>query len=415
MNTFMPRQWSVSLGAQAVPLATLVCSTVSLSCSSSSAETTAWTVEDSAGVRVVTTHRLEWEGSKPWWGARLLVLPQSGSDLNLSLVGGAGLLPDGRVVVADLLEDRAFVFSGDGALLDSLGGPGAGPGEFTALTSLEVSPHGDIRVFDRSLRRISTFSADGILDRVVTLQGNGFESGELVSDAWLLEGDGALVWEHVERDQRPISRSSAAERWVTPGRLRVVDLATGRGRILLEMAARDWIVEGSRWWVSPFGPRTTLTIQSRNLYISPGATHEVSVVTPDSGVVATYRYPAADEPFDRDLLRNLEDEARQEAREEGGPFMAGVLFAPELQPTMLPAIQGIRVRPDGTIWAQVHTTDQVHAADWWVISPEGHFRGVVTIPGRRDILEFTDSLALLVSLDELDIPSVELWHLPPDH
>ena len=372
----------------------------------------AWSSADSAGIRIVTTHRPEWEGVREWAGSIQLAVPQGPTAPDLSYVANATVLPDGRIAVLDVQEERIFLFSGDGTFLNSIGRWGQGPGEFTGLISiLNVTSDGGIEVFDRSLRRVTRFGSDGSLDQIWTLQGPGFEAGEQVSFAWMVDGERVLVWEYVESRQGPVSRSSEAVRWVVPGRLRLVELESGRGSTLYEAPARDWIVEGSRWWVAPFGPSTSLSFENGRLYVSPGLTHEVSIVHPDSGVVARYSYPEADQPFNLESLAALEAEAQQEAREGGYPYAVGALFASEVQPPLQPAIRRIRAAPDGSVWAQVHRPPQHHSPDWWVIGSDGRFRGLVRLPGKREILGFTESSAVVLSRDELDVPTVEFWSL----
>ncbi len=391
----------------------LVAAVLSVGCVPVDEEATpAWSIVDSAGVRLVTTHRLEWEGVREWSGTVQLSVPHGPTGPDLSYVANATVLPDGRVAVLDVQEESIFLFSEDGTFLGSLGRWGQGPGEFTALISiLNIMADGAIQVFDRSLRRVTTFGSDGSVDQILTLRGPGFEPGEMIQFAWMVDDERVLVWEHVESEQGPVSRSSEAVRWVVPGRLRLVNLASGNASTLYEASARDWIVEGSRWWVAPFGPRTTLSFESGRLYASPGTSHEVSVIEPDSGRIATYRYPAADRPFSLDRLAALEAEALQEAREGGYSYAVGALFSPEIQPPMHPAIQRIHAAPDGSVWAHVHGPPQQHSPDWWVIGAEGRFRGMVRLPGKREILRFTDSLAVILSRDDLDVPTVEFWSL----
>ncbi|MDZ7779495.1 MAG: 6-bladed beta-propeller [Gemmatimonadota bacterium] len=372
----------------------------------------AMSMVDSAGVRIVTTHRLEWDTVRILEEQPAAAFPGDRSSAALSRVRDAAVVGN-RVAVLDSQEERVFLFSEAGEPEDTVGGPGQGPGEFRAAVSMTVAD-GNIHVFDRSLRRITQFAPDGTIRRLVSLQAPDFPGKQHVSYAWMVDADRVLVWEYVESEQAPVSSSGDAERWVTPGRLRLANLATSGVETLFRAPARDWIVEGSRWWVAPFGPYTTLSHANGRLYMSPGSSHAVHIIDPDSGWVASYRYPAADRPFDLRELARLEDEARVEASESGHPFMAEVLFSPDIQPPMQPAIQRVRVTGWGAVWAQVHAPAQHHSPDWWVLGADGRFRGIVRLPGRRELLGFDGDYAIMRSLDEFDVPTVELWRLPAD-
>lgn len=67
---------------------------------------------------------------------------------------------DGTVLIADEMVPAVFRFSESGEFLESLGGPGEGPGEFRSITGLDVLPDGSFVLVDSRLSRISWLSSD---------------------------------------------------------------------------------------------------------------------------------------------------------------------------------------------------------------------------------------------------------------
>ena len=69
-----------------------------------------------------------------------------------------GFLPDGRVLVADGLDNhRVMILDRDLNYLGEFGGKGKGPGQFNGVHALGVGPGGRIFALDRSGNRINVF------------------------------------------------------------------------------------------------------------------------------------------------------------------------------------------------------------------------------------------------------------------
>ena len=69
----------------------------------------------------------------------------------------------GIIHVLDRDAKRVLRYAPDGALLDTLGGPGQGPGELAWPNALDVAPDGRVSVSDFGRGRVITWSADGTL------------------------------------------------------------------------------------------------------------------------------------------------------------------------------------------------------------------------------------------------------------
>lgn len=83
----------------------------------------------------------------------------AGEEAVIGYVGAVALVRDAnRVLVLDTRLNRLLVFDCKGQLTQTIGRPGAGPGEFVVPTRLRVADDGSLHVLDRGLSRISVFS-----------------------------------------------------------------------------------------------------------------------------------------------------------------------------------------------------------------------------------------------------------------
>ena len=67
---------------------------------------------------------------------------------------GVGVLPDGRIAVADFFNNRVQIFSADGKFLTSFGERGSSPGQFRNPIAVAASPDGSLFVADLHNQRI---------------------------------------------------------------------------------------------------------------------------------------------------------------------------------------------------------------------------------------------------------------------
>lgn len=371
------------------------------------------TVTDSAGVRVVTTTALEWEGVRVPARQVVLRVPDSSTSgaAPIGMIGDAVILPDGRVAVLDRLAQVVVVYDSTGTEAYRVGRKGQGPGEFTAAVSLQEMDSGALEVYDRSLGRLSEVLPDGRIGEVVTLTEPHFARPPHL--AWRLDETRILAWEFDLNNRRVEARSRGAERVVMPGTLRVVDLLGGEADTVFLAPALEMVFEAGRMWFPPFGPVAAIQLAGGQVHFTTAATHEISVYSADGSATAAYRLPTEDRPLDRRVLQDLENEARMAAVAEGVEFFAGAMFDPRLQPDLMPAFERLTVAPSGAIWAKRHEPFRRPESEWWVLAGDGRFRGLVELPDGTTLLSLTSERMLLRVLDTLDVPSLEVWTIPP--
>lgn len=79
-------------------------------------------------------------------------------DDRIGLVQGIDVDEQGRVYVGDYINMQVHRYMPDGTYDDSFGGRGQGPGEFQAISGMDMGPNDSLFVHDRMARRIVAFS-----------------------------------------------------------------------------------------------------------------------------------------------------------------------------------------------------------------------------------------------------------------
>ncbi len=123
--------------------------------------------------------------------------------------------PSGAVYVADAGLDRVFELGPAGALLDSWGGPGHGPGRFEEPSGIAVDSTGHVFVSDRRLNRVQKFSSRGRLLAAWGAPGGGL--GQLSSPAGLaVDCRGAVLVADTANNRVQVFAGAASQGTCTP-------------------------------------------------------------------------------------------------------------------------------------------------------------------------------------------------------
>ena len=168
MRMHQPRTHALAL--------TLATSLVALpSCTADADPAAAYTITDSAGIRII-------ESLTPLWGASPLQIEsepflrlgkeEEGPEQFGSL-GQAVLFGDAQIAVADFASSDVRLFDSTGQHLRTFGGAGDGPGEFRLPNGLFEFGGDSIAVYDQLLRRTTIFSLSSAMQRTVQNQMEG--------------------------------------------------------------------------------------------------------------------------------------------------------------------------------------------------------------------------------------------------
>ncbi|MGE0158410.1 MAG: hypothetical protein AB7T31_03305 [Gemmatimonadales bacterium] len=368
-------------------------------------------VQDSAGIRVVTTLRTEWEGAVPLEEEPIAVfgLEEPGV-APVGQIEDAVVLKGGAVVLIDRLGANVRRYDAQGQHLGVIGREGVGPGEFTTPRSLQALEDGGFVVHDQTLARASVFDSLGSLLTTVSLKGGPFEVAP--ADVWYLGPDQVVTWE-VEPGYGSVrARTATAERRAIPGNLRFLDLAQGTTRTLLAGTATEVIREAQR--ISPvmFATRALTDALPGVVVFAEGTSHEVHWVEPILSLHTIVRHPSLNRALERTEIEGLLAERRAMATAAGTTLRNEIIYDPDLQPDIRPAFSRLAVGPDGTVWAKVFQPDRGGESQWWIVTKQGGFRGLVELPYGTDVMDITDEHLLLRRLDQFDVERLELWVIP---
>ena len=329
-----------------------------------------------------------------------------------SLTAGA-LLRDGRAVVVDGgRTQQLVVLSPTGSIETTLGRPGQGPGEFTAVSSIAVHQGDTILVQDPQGGRISKFTADGFVESIRTeganllyLHGVDAESGALMLGMPLAAVFGRryetpfLAVPHVRLD------------WAT----RAADT----------VAMADWdqsIATGGG--NSPFMSGGFSTVAGGEFVVGRGDRAELRWIDRAGGVRQIVRWSAQASEVPNDLVADWESRSRARFEEVG--LGAGDIedridaMKDAMQEPLpffglsgsMPRAGGILGDPDGNVWiTEYRAPGHGPPQTFFVINHEGEWLGAVPMPPGAQVLDIGSEYLLAMQENEFGVQGAVLFRL----
>ena len=338
-------------------------------------------------------------------------------------VGGAGSL-----IVADGQMGEIRIFDASGVHLQTIGGPGEGPGEFRGLAGAWPTAEGAVVAVDQRLDRITRFGPDGELLATATFQGPGerpvirpirVAGPDLflsrVESLNLPSLDGAFsVEEALESISDPSgNRSEYLVRHDLEGTL--IDTVTA--------------VPGQATQTSAQGSGTNLSIQILRLPFSSAAAATASpegrmaVTTGRSYEYSTYNPTGA---LERIVRLTAEPPLRTDAHLEawirgstgGREPMDDTQVEAALRryremplPDRLPAWNSLVIADGGEIWARRFAIRGAETVVRDVFAADGRLIGQVVAPASLRIQHIAGSRLTVISTDDLGVERVEVYEL----
>jgi hypothetical protein len=77
----------------------------------------------------------------------------------------------GNIYAADMKENQIIVFDRNGCYVRTIGRPGQGPGEFSRILDIQITPRNELMAYDRLAFKLTFFSLDGNYTRSLHLKG----------------------------------------------------------------------------------------------------------------------------------------------------------------------------------------------------------------------------------------------------
>lgn len=351
-------------------------------------ESSAVTIRDSAGIRIVENHAPVWDSADFW-----IVAPEPEFVLGHGAPGDsahlvwnirqAGVLSDGRVAMLSPGGDRkVLVFEPSGRLSAAFGRAGRGPGEFYYPLRLQVLPGDTIVVWDQGFGPVYHFDPSGKILRERRIDLGALHAATRTDDQRPGESvyhplpDGSFLIEMYRPDWRPPEEPGVVYR--SPrGYVRIDSTYSahsfGWWRGTERLSVPDWSVPSQ----VPFPGRSVATAGG-----DPAAVH----VTDGRDRYEVHQFSATG-VLQRILRRTVDPVPVTDERFEAFMELARTVNShfdwPRWEREMRDRVSGrnhpfiidLRVDSEGFLWVYNHG-----AGEWSVFNPEGRWLGTVELP-----------------------------------
>lgn len=371
-----------------------------------------YTVRDSVGVTIVESAAPAWAEGAGWSLADTAHLRIGETDApghDLYDVRSIVRLSDGRVAVANSGSSEIRIFSGDGDLLQTLGGPGEGPGEFRSLWRMFLLPGDSLLVTDISLDRLTVFSAGGELVRTAQFEASPSErvptpaarlgDGSFVALPSFTFGSASGARSQVFQDTVPIMHYSADGGYSG-------ELGRFPGSEYFMFVHDDGLLGGPRIW----GRETHIASAGDRVIVGHSADYSYDVLSTRGELVRRVR---ADRPLravtDGDVARMREPDPESDP---GSTEMFNRVLDAIPPPAHFPAYEDIEVEADGHVWIREYVwPDEGAAQEWQVFDPEGRWLGSVTMPPGFTPLTIETDEVLGIFRNDMDVEHLHAYRL----
>lgn len=386
------------------------------------AESSSYSVRDSAGIRIVENHAPTWQTAEGW-----SIAPEPSTEIGsaegdpeymLFSVSDALRMPDGRIVVVNNGSREVRFYDSTGRYLDALGGEGEGPGEFRApwrvrrlegdtLVVWDMGYPGSLSFFDEAANYVDRSTIDRARLSVAMPQWFA-EGGELLPDGTFLL--------HLFKQEAPnmgrVGRYRSAGGWILSpvdvSRVDTVGFFLGREQFGYEydgQVSSNGLQYGLNTFVTGGGAPV-------RIYVADSGQYEIRVFSSRGVIETIIRRSQEPIPVTEDEIREAADQYRQrldQVPEEYRARLSAYLEVVEY-PETKPALGTMKVDTEGNLW--VMDTEKVddHPA-MSVFNPNGEWLGQVVLPTYVQIFEIGPNYVLGMRRNEFGIETVVLYEL----
>lgn len=382
----------------------------------------AGTVTDSAGVQIVqnTTDGL-WTDGSGWTVEEILTIGEAAGDPDYQFgqVVAVDPMSDGRIAVLDAQAQRVQIYGADGTYQESIGGPGNGPGEFSAGTGALFVGRGDtIVVPDMGNQRITLIPPEGDassfplqLEQGIPMRFDLTDDGLLVSQRRAMNfGDPSAETSPTDLILEQRYNGELVDTLLTPRRGGTFEMSSGGPKIKL------------------FAPEPMWTMLSDDrLAFASNDTYRINVYGPDGELQQIVQFPHEQRPVTEREQETVRRAIRQLWEENGVPpqamdqMMSSMSFA-----QFWPAFTQMRRGPRGTLWVQrIRDLESMSdedlqnwnpqsdsgAPEWDVFEADGRYGGMIEMPARFTPLSIEEDRIYGIFRDDFDVQYVRVYRL----
>lgn len=367
-------------------------------------------VRDSAGVTIVENEepaadtRLGWRiGAEP---ALSIGAVEGDPVYELFRVADATRLPDGRLLVANAGSGELRAFDASGMHLQSWGGEGEGPGEFSrgAPSGVGAWPGDSISASDTGARRFSVFDAHGELGRTSRLPEPYQRLVGVLPDGKLVVVSSSGFRFTGGEFPDGLSRREVEYAVVEPDGGVHATLGTRPGS---EWAAN---AEDASVRPHPFGRDPIYAVWGDLVVMGTNDRYELRAHATDGRLARVVRREHEARPPTRaDLDAYF---ARRYENLSGPERSAALADVADMSLTdAFPAFASLRVDEVEHLWVEEYRHAGETRRIWTVFDPAGRVLGLLETPPGLRIFEIGPDYILGATYDELGVEYVQLWPL----
>ena len=375
-------------------------------------------IRDSAGITIVDNRSLDPSEVPIWTLSDDFVLELGVVDGHpaeqFNGVVGAARLADGRIVVADRGSRELRFFDESGIYMETVGGPGGGPGELNGMFFAMDRIHGDTIVASEwPVGTAALFTERGDYTFNVRLgpywpglAGHFLPDGSLLADTYPRRSYGnELEWWAAygsEAHFRPTGWLVRVKRDSTVDTLRTIHgeewFKTGVWRQNLAINAK------------PFAHNTAVAWNDEHIFV--GETEQARIEVRDHAGTLTRLIDWAAELVavsgeDRSEFRASVSERARPGREANIVRWLGEVTFPDHKP----AFHALLTDRAGYLWVEPWPRSDARDAQWSVFDRDGRLTATTLVPIDLVPLEIGEDYLLVLRKDELDIEFVRLYDL----
>jgi hypothetical protein len=305
---------------------------------------------------------------------------------------------DGHIVVADREATHLKVLRPDGSMVDTLGRPGQGPGEFQDLSIVDVARGDSVYVFDNQLNRLAVFSpppSAELARSVVVTSDIGHLSGIRVLGDRLV-GEFTPGYTRKEGLYRPTPNT-----WHALKGTSVSDDSLVRAQ--RQKVATSFGDEGAAIAYLPFGRVTQVAPgPDGRLYHGINDSLRIRATSLDGATKTIARIPADPVPIaeaERDsALADIPSAIR-------GPLVSNF-------PDTKPAFTDLVVADDGRLWVRRPPEGpDAETTSWWVLSPDQKTIHEVPLDADMDLEVIQDGHVYGTTTTDVGAPAVVRYRI----
>jgi hypothetical protein len=367
----------------------------------------AFTVRDSAGIRIAESSGPAWAPGEEWSLSRRPALAIGTVDGAPEYIFGniTGVLgtSGGGVVVGDRQANTLRWFDAQGRHLRSTGRAGSGPGEFRMVRSVVRYRADTVAVPDPMNRRVSFFAPEGFVRDQPLGDGDGG-----LDDPIAYPRDGSvllrLITSRGEIPQGLVRDSFTLGRRAADGETRVRMGPFPGGESLYQTVGGGGFSVIAR----AFGTCSCAAPAEDGFFRGSGEDARVVFHGADGAERMHLRWPGTRRPVTASDVAGYRE--REIARYSDRAWIEQLVGIMEY-PAQMPVYDALRTDAEGNLWVRAYEPDSAHPSRWWVFSGEGRLLGTVTTPSQLVVQEIGTDYVVGVWRDEMDVQYVHRYTL----